>query len=83
MAIDLTFDGVCKSIKDECPEIAEDINTLSDFALILSVAAAASPITAVAVTGVTAPSSALIALTAVGTLANLFTIKEKVFKTVE
>src|SRR2546421_933657 len=85
MAIDLTFDSVCKSIKNEYSDLAEDINAFSDIALTFGVAAAAGPITAVAVAGATTgtPPPALIALTAVGTLANLFAVKDKISQTVE
>lgn len=83
MAIDLTFDGVCKSIQDEYPDIVDDINIISDIALTLGVVAAAAPITAVAVTGATAVTPTMIALTAVGTLANLFAVKDKIPQTVE
>jgi hypothetical protein len=81
MAKDLiTFESVCKSLIDEHPDKADDLKTLSDIALVLGVAATAGPLTAITVAGAT---PAVIALTAIGTLANFFAVKDKVHQTVE
>jgi hypothetical protein len=81
MAKDLiTFESVCKSLIDEHPDKADDLKTLSDIALALGVAATAGPLTAITVAGAT---PAMIALTAIGTLANFFAAKDKVHQTVE
>ena len=76
MAIDLTFASVCKSLQDECPEMAEDINNFSTIILALSVAATAGPV-AVAV-GLTSATPLAVGLTAIGTLANLIGIKNEI-----
>lgn len=83
MAINLSFNDVCKSLEDEYPDIATDIKVFSDIALSLGVAAVSGPITALAVAGAATPSPALIALTAIGTLANFFAVKDKITQTVE
>ncbi|WP_220202394.1 NACHT domain-containing protein [Reticulibacter mediterranei] len=75
MTIDLTFDKACQSLKDEYPEISDDINNFSNLLLILGVAAT-GPAVAVAV-GTTATPLA-VGLTAVGILANLFGVKNEI-----
>lgn len=75
MAKDLSFEGACQIIKGECPELVSDIDKFSSLVLTTGVAATI-PIT-VAV-GPTVLTPAAIILTTVGTLSNLFGVKNEI-----
>jgi NACHT N-terminal Helical domain 7 len=78
MVMDLTFESACKIVKDEHPELVPDIDAFLNIALTTGVTTLAVPI-AVA-SGATTLTPALIILTAIGTLSNLFGVKNEIFK---
>ena len=73
MVMDLTFESACKIVKDEHPELARDIDAFLNIALATGVTTLAVPIAAVS--GATTLTPALIILTAIGTLSNLFGVR--------
>lgn len=78
MVMDLTFESACKLVKNEHPELAPDIDAFLNIALATGVATLAVPITVAS--GATALTPALITLIAIGTLSNLFGVKNDIFK---
>src|SRR5258707_11023037 len=81
MTEDLTFKSACQHVKDECPNLSQVIDYFLNIALTAGVTTLAAPI-AVA-SGATALTPALIILTAVGTLSNMFGVKNEIFKASE
>jgi adenylate kinase family enzyme len=77
MVKDLSFEGACKIIKNEYPELANDIDKFLSIVLTTGSAVLAVPI-AVAV-GPAVLTPVAIVLTAVGTLSNLFGVKSEIF----
>ncbi len=78
MVMDLTFESACKIVKNEHPELAPDIDAFLNIALTTGVTTLAVPIAAASGAMVLTP--ALIILTAIGTLSNLFGVKNEIFK---
>ncbi len=78
MPTDLTFESACKIVKGEHPELTEDVDAFLNIALTAGVAILAIPITVAS--GAAALTPALIALTSIGTLSNLFGVKNEIFK---
>ena len=78
MAMDLTFEEACKIVKNEYPELGTNIDAFSSLILVSGVAIAAIPIATA--TGLAVLTPATIVLTAIGTLSNLFGIKNEVPK---
>jgi hypothetical protein len=78
MAMDFTFESVCKIVKHEHPELAPDIDAFLNIALTSGVTTLAVPIAAAS--GAVTLTPALIILTAIGTLSNLFGVKNEISK---
>jgi hypothetical protein len=78
MSTDCTFESVCKIVKDGYPELASDVDAFLNIALTAGVATLAIPIAAASAATILTP--ALITLMAIGTLSNLFGVKNEIFK---
>jgi hypothetical protein len=76
MAKDLSFESACQIVKDEYPELVNDIDKFSSIVLIAGSTMAAVPIAAAV--GPTILTPAAIILTAVGTLSNLLGVKNEI-----
>ena len=77
MPTDFSFEGICKSLKNDFPEIVEDIDNISSVILAVGVAVTASPVAAAIGVGI-APLA--IAATAVGTLSSVLGVKDTIVK---